>query len=82
MHDKKNRVRRRLCQSSTQAALKITISANALSHTMDSHQPQRRHGEDIVHEIIALINATLIVANGATAINVAISDEAAIQAPA
>lgn len=49
---------------------------------MDSHQPQRRHGEDIVHEIIALINATLIVANGATAINVAISDEAAIQAPA
>lgn len=33
MHDKKNRVRRRLCQSSTQAALKITISANALSHT-------------------------------------------------
>lgn len=33
MHDKKNRVRRRLCQYSTQAALKITISANALSHT-------------------------------------------------
>ena len=49
---------------------------------MDSYQPQRRHGEDIVHEIITLMNATLIVANGATAINVAISDEAAIQAPA